>query len=83
MQVWAIQETKYKKRSPAEIITHMGTNDLSHDKKPKDVASDIIQLDKLVKTNANKVAVSSIIPRKDKLCNKAKEVNTHVHMFYK
>ena len=53
----------YKKpkqeKSPADIIIHVGTNDLSSDK-------EIMQLTKSVKTAANKVAVSSIPPRKDK-----------------
>ena len=34
----------------------MGTNDLSSAKEPKDIANDIIQLAKPVKTDANKVA---------------------------
>ena len=56
----------------------MGTNDLSSDKEPKDIANDIMQLAKSVKTGANKVAVSSILPRKDKFNSKAKELNTHL-----
>ena len=72
----------YKKptqeKSPAEIIIHVGTNDLSSDKEPKDIANDIIQLAKSVKTGANKVAVSIILPRKDRFNSKAKEVNTHL-----
>ena len=56
----------------------MDTNDLSSDKEPKDIANDIMQLAKSVKTDTNKVAVSSILPRKDKFNNKAKEVNTHL-----
>ena len=34
----------------------MGTNDLSSAKETKDIANDIIQLAKSVKTDANKVA---------------------------
>ena len=73
---------QYKKptqeKSPAEIIIHVGKNDLSSDKEPKDIANDIIQLAKSVKTGANKVAVSIILPRKDRFNSKAKEVNTHL-----
>ena len=72
----------YKKptqaKSPAEIIIHVGTKDLSSDKEPKDIANDIMQLAKSAKTDANKVAVSSILPRKDKFNSKAKKVNTHL-----
>ena len=50
----------YKKptqqKSPAEIIIHVGSNDLSSAKERKDIASDIIELAKSVKTDANKVA---------------------------
>ena len=72
----------YKKRTqeklPAEIIIHMGTNDLYSDKEAKDIANDILQLSKSVKTDANKVAVSSVLPRKDKFHSKVKEVNIHL-----
>ena len=67
-----------QEKSPAEIIIHVVANDSSSDKGPKDIANDIIQLAKSVKTDANKVAVSSILPRKDKFNNKAKEVNTYL-----
>ena len=54
----------------------MGINNLSNDEEPKDVADDIMQLAKSVKT-VNKVAVSSILPSNDKFISKAKEINTH------
>ena len=60
----------------------MGANDLSSDKEPKDIANDIMQLAKSVKTDANKVAVSSILPKKDKFNSKAKEVTTHLKDIY-
>ena len=56
----------------------MGTNDLSSDKKLKNIASNIMQLAKPIKTDTNKVAVSSILPRKDKFNSKTKEVNAHL-----
>ena len=72
----------YKKRTqeklPAEIIIHMGTNDSYSDKEAKDIANDILQLSKSAKTDANKVAVSSVLPRKDKFNSKVKEVNIHL-----
>ena len=66
-------EKPSQEKLPAEIIIHVGTNDLS-----KDIANVITQLAKPVKTDANKVAVSSILPRKDKFNSKAKEVKTHL-----
>ena len=54
-------EKPSQEKLPAEIIIHVGTNDLA-----KDIANVIMQLAKPVKTDANKVAVSSILPRKDK-----------------
>ena len=72
----------YKKptqeKLPAQIILLVGTNTLSSDEEPKDIANDIIQLVESIKTDVNKVAVSSILPRKDESNNKAKEVNTHL-----
>ena len=56
----------------------MGANNLSSKKEPKDIANDIIWLAKSVKTDASKVAVSNILPRKGKFNSKVKEVNTHL-----
>ena len=59
----------YKKpapeKSPAEIITHIFTNDLFSEKEPKHIANNITQIGKLVKPDANEVSVSSILPKKD------------------
>ena len=45
----------YKKltqeKSPAGIIIHVGANDLSSDKEPKDIANNIMQPAKQVKTD--------------------------------
>ena len=77
----------YKKptqeKSPAEIIIHVGTNDLSNDKEAKDIANHIMQLVKSVKTDANKVAVSNILQRKDKFNSKVKRRKfTHIYKIY-
>ena len=61
-----------------EIIIHVVANDSSSDKGPKAIANYIVQLAKSVKTDTNKVTVSSILPRKDKFNNKVKEVNTYL-----
>ena len=56
----------------------MGANDFSSDKEPQDIGNGIMRLAKSVNTDANKVAVSIILPRKNKLNSKAKEVNIHL-----
>ena len=53
---------------------------LRDSKNPKDIANDIMQLAKSVKTDANKVAVSTILPRKDKFNSKTKEFNTKIYV---
>ena len=60
----------------------MGTNDLSSDKKPKDIANDIMHFAKSVKTDASKIAVSSILPSRGKSNSKAKEVSTYLQDIY-
>ena len=63
-----------QEKSPAQIIFHIGTNDLVTNKESNEIANNIIQLSKSAKADKNKVAVSSLVPRKDKLNAKAKEV---------
>ena len=70
-------EKPSQEKLPAEIIIHVGTNDLA-----KDIANVIMQLAKPEKTDANKVAVSSILPRKDKFNSKAQEVSRNVQDIY-
>ena len=54
-------------RKPDTIVLHTGTNDLKNNKTPSDIATEIIQLAKSIKINGIEVAVSSQIPRGDKL----------------
>ena len=54
-------------RKPDMIVLHTGTNDLKNNKTPSDIATEIIQLAKSIKINGIEVAVSSQIPRGDKL----------------
>ena len=73
-----IIQNQLKKKSPGEIIIHVGTNDLPSEKEPEETANNIINLTKSVKTEENKIAVSRILPRKDKHINKGKEVNAYL-----
>ena len=65
-------------RKPDMIVLHTGTNDLKRNKTPSDIASEIIQLAKSIKTNRIEVAVSSVTLRGDKLAEKAKKVNINL-----
>ena len=56
---------------------HTGTNDLKT-VKLSDIASEIIQLAKSIKTKGIEVAFSSLIPRGDKPSEKAEKVNIHL-----
>ena len=56
----------------------MGINDLSSDTELKDIANDIMQLAKSVKTDANKVAVSSTFQGKTNLITRRRKL-THIY----
>ena len=57
------------------VILHSGTNDLHGKNSTEDIATDIIQLAKEMKTEKNEVMVSGIIPRNDKYNDKGMDVN--------
>ena len=59
-------------KSPTQIIFTIGTNDLVTNKDSNEIANEIVELVKSVKTDNNKVAISSLVPRKDKFNTKAK-----------
>ena len=65
-----------QEKSLAEIIFHIKTNDLVTMKESNEIAKEIVQPAKSAKTDKNKVVISSLVPRKDKLNAKAREVNT-------
>ena len=56
-------------------IIHCGTNDLRSEKKPIEIAAEIIEVAQDLKTNTNEIMLSGIIPRRDKLNGKGKLVN--------
>ena len=68
-----------KKNPNAEVvIIHAGTNVLSSDSTPTEIATNIIDLAVDVKKNLNRscdIMISSIIPRRDQLQQKAFNVN--------
>ena len=62
------------KNKPERIIIHDGTNDLKSNT-PQSIADNILSLAKSNPRENNPVLVSSIVPRKDRLYKKGKEVN--------
>jgi len=69
--------------NPEVVVLHVGTNNLSSSKTASEIAKSIIDLACSLKTSANKIVISLIVPRKDNnlLNNKASEVNDRLrHM---
>ena len=46
---------------PDKCILHIGTNDLVTDKKPDEICSEISRISKVLKTNINKIVISTIV----------------------
>ena len=62
-------------RAPSNVILHCGTNDLKTSTDPEQIAENIINLAKSMKTDNKGVIISELAPRNDQLNKKAKEVN--------
>ena len=74
-----IEDMKYYVKSTqekqlAQIIIHVGTNDLPSNKNRNEIANEIVEFTNSIKISENNVAVSSIISRKGPFNNKTKEV---------
>ena len=67
-----------QEKQPAQIIIHIGTNDLPANKNTDEIANKIVGFTNSIKTSENNVVVSSIVSRKDRFNNKAKEVNENL-----
>ena len=66
-------------RNTDNVILHIGTNDLRSRKEPLEIASSIIDLAKACRENGCDTIISEILPRGDKLNERAQEVNTALH----
>ena len=64
-----------QEKQPAQIIIHICTNDLPDNKNSDEIANKIVEFANSIKTSENNVVVSSLVSRKDRFNNKAKEVN--------
>ena len=63
------------KRNPKRIILHCGTNDLRSQASAENIAEEIIELAKAMKTEGNTVFVSGLVARGDRWNAKVCEVN--------
>ena len=63
-------------QKPDNIILHTGTNDLKTIDKPEEITMKILNLAMTCKTDRNSVFISGIVPRFDKLNEKASKVNS-------
>ena len=66
---------------PDAYILHIGTNDLTTDKKPDEICSEISRLVKVLKTNKNKIVISTIAPKGDACNSKVEKVNSLLKEF--
>ena len=64
--------------NPNHIILHVGTNKLKSSKTHSQMSRSVIDLALSLKSETNAVTISLIVPRKDSLNNKAKEVNSQI-----
>ena len=64
------------------FILHVGTNDLPLNKSSKEISEDVVTLAESMKTENNKVIVSSIVCRADSFREKVGKVNVHVEEIY-
>ena len=62
--------------NPNHIILHVGKNELKSSKKASQISRSVIELALSLKSETNAVTISLIVPRKDSLNNKAKEVHS-------
>ena len=65
------------------IILSFGTNDLNSDRRSSHIAREIIDPVLSLKSDENKISISLLIPRRDKLNSKASGVNNRlIHMYF-
>ena len=63
---------------PEIFVLHVGTNDFPLNKSPKEISEDIVTLAKSMKTENNKIIVSSTVCCADSFKEKASKVNAHL-----
>ena len=63
------------KRDLDQVIIHVGTSDLRSSQDPETIAKNIIDIAKNSTTKKNEILVWSIVPRRDSLNDKGRQVN--------
>ena len=71
-----VKPTQEKK--PVQIIIYFGTNDLRGNKNSDEITNEIVEFENSIKRGENNVVVSSIVARKDRFNNTAKEINENL-----
>ena len=74
----ATKVTRNREFNPNHIILHVGTNERKSSKTASQISRSVIDLALSLKSEANAVTISLIVPRKDNLNNKAQEVNSRL-----
>ena len=60
---------------PDLVVVHTDTNDLNSVSSPEEIANEIIALALPVKENGHQIAVSGIVPGRERFSKKVKDVN--------
>ena len=63
---------------PDHIVLHCGTNVLNSDRRSNQINRDFKNVELSLKSNKNKISVSLLTPRSNKLNKKASEVNNRL-----
>ena len=74
----ATKVTRNREFNPNHITLHVGTNERKSSKTASQISRSVIDLALSLKSEANAVTISLIVPRKDNLNNKAQEVNSRL-----
>ena len=69
------------KRNPDRFIIHVGTNDSRSNQDPETIARNIVEVACNSKTDTNKVLISRIVPQRDNLNGKGRQVNIFLTKF--
>ena len=69
------------KCNPDRFIIHIGTNDLRSDKDRETIVRNVVDVANNSKTDINKILISSIIPRRDNLNGKVRQLSIFLKKF--
>ena len=70
-----MKQLSRSKCNPDRFIIHVGKNDLRSDQDRENIARNVADVANNSKTDINKILISSIVPQRDNLNRKARQVN--------